>query len=231
MKMNMSRLTIVVAVCAWPAQIYATPFSLDFSGVHLVVIGEYINAVPVPIGSQEFAPIFLSGQTISGSIVYDTSQPDTDSDPNTGTYRIGALFLNIPELGLAASRHSSDMQISAFNNTEVPNDQFFAYVTGADSFSSSVGLPNPVSFSVDLFGDTSMLASDQLPASPLNWSYGSADLEFLASDGTTRQVNMIFSPVPEPTTLTLVVFGVASIVIRKRRKSAFQVALKSCQAV
>ena len=145
--------------------------TIHFFGVQLNVVGEFINAVPVPLAQQEFAPSFQNGQTITGSIAYDTNQPDTDSDPNTGTYLIGMLSLNIPELGLSVSRSSNSMQISSFNDVGNVNDQFFAFVNGVDVFSNNVGLPSPTSFSVLLFGDTSMLADDQLPTSPLDWNF------------------------------------------------------------
>ena len=136
-------LTMVFAVFAWSVDAYAIPVTLNFSGKQLHVVGEFINAVPVPNGLQEFAPSFQNGQTITASIAFDTNQPDIDPDPNTGTYRIGTLSVNIPELGLAASRSSNSMQISAFNDTPNPDDQFFAFVSGVDSFSNNVGLPSP----------------------------------------------------------------------------------------
>jgi hypothetical protein len=134
----------VLSVCTWTVEVHAIPVSQNFSGGQLHVVGEYINAVPVPIEQQEFAPSFQQGQTVTGFIAYDTDQPDTDPGPY-GTYKIGTLSVDIPEMGLVASRSSSGMQISAFNNTPNPDDQFFAYVNGVDSFSSNVGLPSPVS--------------------------------------------------------------------------------------
>ncbi|MBK7364328.1 MAG: PEP-CTERM sorting domain-containing protein [Nitrosomonas sp.] len=197
----------------WSTETHALPITQNFSGVQLDVIGEYTNGVPVSIGLWEFAPSFQLGQTVTGFIAYDTNQPDTDPG-QYGTYRIGALSVDIPQLGLSVSRNSNNMQISAFDNTPNPDDQFFAYVNGVDSFSSNVGLPNPINFSVSLLGDTSMLTDDLLPISPLAWTFGGVSFDFLASDHSWRQVLMTFSPapaasVPEPVTIFL--FG-ASIV-------------------
>jgi hypothetical protein len=209
-------LIIGVVLGAGAAGLYAGVYSEDFSGVNLTVVGEYINAVPVPIANQQFAPKFNAGHTITGSIIYDPSQPDTDPNPNTGTYRIGTLIVNIPEIGLAASRASSSMQISAFNNTSNPDDQFFAYVNGVDTFLNSVGLPNPIAFDVLLFGNTSMLANDLLPTAMLNWNFGNVSFDFVAADNTTRQVWMTFSPVPEPTAFGLIIVGLLAVTAGRR---------------
>jgi hypothetical protein len=174
----------------------ANPVTLNFYGVQLYVVGEFIGINPVPVGSQEFAPKFQNGQTVTVSISYDTNQPDYDSDPNTGTYKIGSLSVQIPEIGLSASRSSNSMQISAFNDVQGTNDQFFAYVNGVDSFSNSGGLPSPTSFDVLFFGNTSMLANDSLPTSPLNWTSGNVTFNFIASDNTSRQVLMSYGPAP-----------------------------------
>ena len=174
------------------------PFVLNFSGKELRVVGESINAVRVPDDRQEFAPLFKNGKTVTGSIAYDTNQPDIDPDPKTGTYRIGALSVHIPEIGLSASRSSKSMQISAFNDTSNPDDQFFAYVSGVDNFLSNAGLPRPVSFDVTLFGNTSMLTDDRLPVRALNWTFGNLSFNFSASDGTRRQILMRFIPATAP---------------------------------
>jgi hypothetical protein len=226
----MIRLIVFLTVCAWSANGHAIPISQDFSGVELTVVGEFISAVPVDVGLQEFAPSFQTGQTVTGSIAYDTDQPDTDPGPY-GTYRIGTLSVNVPELGLSASRSSSAMQISAFDNTPVPGDEFFAFVNGVDSFSSSVGLPNPLSYSVALFGDTTMLTDDLLPTSPLDWTFGNLSFDFRASDSSRRQVLMTFRPapvssVPEPGTLLLLGGGLGGLLVvrlraRMTRKRAF----------
>ncbi len=184
----------------------AEPVTLNFYGGQWSVVGEYINGVRVPDGSQEFAPLFQGGETINVSISYETNQPDTNpADPNTGTYKIGSLSVNIPRIGLSAFRSSNSMQISSFNDTSNPDDQFFAYVSGVDSFANSVGLPSPVAFSVFIFGDTSMLANDQLPTSPLNWIHGDASFNFTDSAGVTRQVLLAYLPAasqPPPPILT-----------------------------
>ena len=202
----------LVFVLYGPA-VQAIPFSINFSGERLTVVGEYINAVPVPIDQREFADLFAAGQRVSGSIAYDTAQPDVNPDPNTGTYRVGSLSVRIADLGLTASRSSNSMQISAFNDTSNPDDQFFAYVAGTDSFLNDVGLPDPSSFSVLLFGDTAMLADGQLPLSELDWNFGNLSFDFVASDNTLRQVLMTFVPaqIPTPATIWLLVLGLSLI--------------------
>jgi hypothetical protein len=195
--MSKKWLTIVIMVLAFSVEAYAEPITLNFHGGQLSVVGEFINAQPVAL--QEFAPSFQSGQTINISISYETNQPDTNpNDPTTGTYKIGSLSVNIPEIGLSAIRSSSSMQISSFNDTANPDDQFFAYVSGVDSYSNSAGLPSPTAFSVLLFGDTSMLANDQLPVSPLNWTFGNAIFDFTDSAGVERQVLLSFLPAFSP---------------------------------
>jgi len=215
MKTTLHRSLTMLVLCGAAATLQAGVYNMTFSGVNLTVAGEYINAVPVAAANQEFAPKFLAGQTVTGAISYDTNQLDNDPSPNTGTYRIGSLFVNIPELNLTASRSSSSMQISAFNG--LSNDEFFAYVNGVDSFSNTVGLPNPTSFWGALYGPTSMLVDDQLPTSPLNWNYGNVSFNFLASDATTRQVLLLFTPVPEPTAFTLIMVGLVGLAVRKHR--------------
>jgi hypothetical protein len=183
-------------------------------GEQLTVAGEYINAVPVPIDQREFANQFQAGQHVSGAIAFDTAQPDTNPDPNTGTYRIGTLSVGIPELALQVSRGSNSMQISSFNNTSNPDDQFFAFVLGVDNFVNNVGLPDPSSFSVLLFGDTSMLADDQLPVGALDWSFGNLSFDFIASDNSLRQVLMTFVPavIPEPASVWFLILGVVLMI-------------------
>jgi hypothetical protein len=206
---------ILSVVAAWslPAVASAIPVSIDFDSLHLEVVGEYINAVPVPDADVEFANLFEAGQSVVGSIAFDTEQPDVDPDPDIGTYRIGSLSVLIPEIGLLASRASSSMQISAFNDTPNPDDQFFAYVDGVDTFVNSVGLPNPVAFSALLFGDTSMLTGDGLPTGPLAWTWGNVSFDFIATDQTTRQVLLQFPPneVPEPLSGGLLALGLAGM--------------------
>lgn len=169
----------------------------NFSGVKLTVAGEFIkedaasSAVPVPVDQWQFASSFSLGKTITGFIAYEPNQPDIDPS-SYGTYRIGTLSVNIPELGLAVSRSSSTMQISVFDNTPNPDDQFFAHVDGVDSFSNNVGLPNPVRFWVLFTGNTSMLANDLLPTSPLDWFFGNVSFHFIDTDGKERQVLLTF---------------------------------------
>ena len=185
----------VLSVCTWSGEVQAVLIQQKFSGVQLNVVGEYINGVPVDTSLWESAPSFQQAQTISGFIAYDTDQPDYDPGPY-GTYRIGTLSVDIPDIGLNALRSSSNMQISAFDNTPNPDDQFFAYVNGVDSFTSNVGLPNPASFSISLFGSTSMLANDLLPTNQIDWTFGNSNFDFLASDGSWRQVLITFEPDP-----------------------------------
>ena len=192
------------------------PVTLNFSGVQQSV-SEWIpgsgGAPPtsVPPAQQQFAPQFLNVEAVLVSLTYDANQLDTNPDPNTGTYSAGTLSVQIPQIGLSASRSSTNMQISTFLNVGTPpNDQFFAYVNGVDTFVNRVGLPNPTSFDALFFGDTSMLANDSLPTSPLNWTSGNVSFNFTASDGSTRQVLMNIIPAPPPPPTCTVSLGTTS---------------------
>ena len=175
----------------------ADPVTLTFHGTEVSVAGEFTNGVPVPIAEQEFARLFAGSRSISATVNYDTNQLDVDPDPNTGTYLVGRLSVSIPEIGLTAIRASIAMQISAFNDVFNSNDQFFAGVNGVDTFVNNVGLPVPIpdtSFTLFAFGTTSMLADDRLPTQGLAWTFGNVSFNFLASNGTQRQVLLTFVP-------------------------------------
>lgn len=182
----------VLAIC--PVTGTAAPIVQSFTGVQVNVAGEFINAVPVAEAQQEFAPLFAGAQTIDVSIAFDDAQADTDPSPDTGTYTTGTLSVNIPELGLTATRSSNSMQISSFNDVSGTNDQFFAFTNGTDTFTSNVGLPNPTSFSALFFGNTTMLADDSLPSGPLDWNFGNVSFTFTGSNDTNRQVLLTFPP-------------------------------------
>ncbi|MEW8486238.1 MAG: hypothetical protein AB2705_13745 [Candidatus Thiodiazotropha sp.] len=200
----------LVVIFFLPTLSSAAVVSINFSGINLNVIGEYINALPVPAADHEFAPMFQTGQTVTGSITYDTDQADQDPDPNTGTYRVGSLAVEIPEIGLMASVSSDFMQISAFNDVGNANDQFFAFENSIDSFTNDVGLPHPDSFSVLLFGNTSMLSDDTLPTENIDWTFGNLSFDFTSiEDGSKRQVLMTFSPAPVPLPAAVWLFGSA----------------------
>lgn len=187
-------LLLLASVLGFSSGAYAELVTLRFSGTSLTVSGEYVNAVRIDAAQQEFAPRFADARSIRVTISYDTAQSDTDSSPNTGTYRVGSLSISIPELGLTATRSSSNMQISAFNDVGNNNDQFFTDAAGVDTFSTTVGLPAPTDFSVLYTGNTSMLANDSLPTSAISWNFGNASFVFLASDNTWRQVLLTFVP-------------------------------------
>ncbi len=184
------------------SEAHANKVTLIAVGQQLTVAGEFVNAVPIPAGEQEFAPLFAGGRSVTVTVTYDTSQPDVDPDPNTGTYRIGALSVVIPELGLTATRTSSAMQISVFNDAFGVSDQFFVAVNGVDTFSNNVGLPVPypnTSFDILLTGPTSMLPDAMLPTGPFPWTGGNVTFNFLGSDGSVRQVLLTFVPGAAPT--------------------------------
>jgi hypothetical protein len=206
-RMKLNQLTVIAVIFAWSTGPYASLVSVNFSGEQLNVGGEFINAVPVSVSEQEFASLFQNGQTVNGSITFDTDQPDIDPDPNTGTYQIGTLAVEIPELGLTASGSNSPIQISSFNDVDDFSDQFFADKDGVDNFSSDVGLPTPVSFFVSFIGNSSMLADDQLPTSNLDWNFAGLSFSFLASDGSERQVSMSFTPASVPVPAAVWLFG------------------------
>jgi hypothetical protein len=202
---------LIVGLCS---EAYANPVTLTIIGQQLNVAGEFVDAVPVPIADQEFAPLFAGGRSITATVMYDTNQLDVDPDPNTGTYRIGALSVVIPELGLTATRTSSAMQISVFNDAFNVSDQFFVAVNGVDAFSSNVGLPVPypdTSFNILLTGPTSMLPNALLPTGPFAWTFGNLTFNFLGSDGSVRQVLLTFVPGAAPTPLERMQSLIASI--------------------
>jgi hypothetical protein len=209
LKMKLNQVTVIAVIFAWSTGPSASMVSVNFSGEQFNVEGESINGEPVSVSEQEFAPLFQNGQTVNGSITFDTDQPDMDPDSNTGTYQIGALEVEIPELGLTASVSSNFMQISSFNEANnFPDDQFFASNDGVDSFSNDVGLPTPVSFFVLLFGDSSMLVDDNLPTSNLDWNFGNLSFSFIADDGSERQVFATFTPAaPVPVPAAVWLFG------------------------
>jgi len=209
---------VVLSLWKWSVEVQAELIKQEFSGVELTVVGEYINAVPVDTSLWEFAPSFQQAQTVSGFIAYDTDQPDYDPGP-FGTYRIGTLSVDIPDIGLSALRSSIGMQISTFDNAHDSVDQFFAYVHGVDNFSSNVGLPSPLSFYVSLVGSTSMLANDLLPTNPIDWYFGNVSFDFLASDNSRRQVFMTFEPVPIPSAIILGSLGLtfSGWMLRRRK--------------
>src|SRR5262245_4653442 len=155
-----ARLVLCLSTCFWPARPYAAMVTQNVSDVELHLVGEFIDAVPVPDDQQEFAPYFTDALTASGSITYDTEQPDVDPSDDTGTYRRGTLSVTLPDIGLCASRRSDAMQISCFNDVpnQIPDDQLFAYAEDPDLHASLATFPRPVAFSVGLYGTTAMLA-------------------------------------------------------------------------
>lgn len=197
----MRRAMVAVASCGLilgvSAVAGADPVTLTFAGARVTVAGEFINGVPVPAAEQQFAGLFAASRSMRATLRYDTNQPDTNPAPDASAFLVGALSVSIPEIGLTASRASSTMQISVFDNAFNANDQFFVAVNGVDAFTSNVGLPVPVpdtSFTMFAFGPTSMLPDDSLPTAAFAWTFGNLSFNFPATDGTTRQVLLTFEP-------------------------------------
>ena len=218
-------IAILTIAAFLPSPASAVPITIDFSGV-ITFVGEFINAVPVPASDIQLVPFFAAATTVNGFIAFDTAQPDTDPDPNVGTYRMGELSVSLPNIGLAASVVNDSMQISSFNDVPnvPPNDEFFAFSSRLDSFVGDVGGRTPNDFSAALFGDVSMLADDSLPLGPLNWTFGNASFVFneLDTTGATvrRQLLIGFEPtgMPEPTTFALMGLGWAGVALVRRRR-------------
>lgn len=63
-------LLFLVVVGISTTEAAADPITLHFSGVRLVAVGEFINGVPAAPADQEFAPLFVGGQTIVISVDY-----------------------------------------------------------------------------------------------------------------------------------------------------------------
>lgn len=222
--MKLRLLAVIVTLFLFSMTMYATNYSLNFKGINLHVVGEYISA-SLATEPWQFAGYFSSGSTISGSITYNTEQMDMDPSNWNSLYTEGNLAIYIPQLYLTATRTSSSViQISVFDNNPPgtcthDDDQFFASVEGSVSFSSTPVIPTPHRFHVFLFGDPSMLPDDQLPTAPLDWLHGDASFFFMDSSGIERQVKLQYTPsVPEPASLLLLGTGLCGLLLSTRSR-------------
>jgi hypothetical protein len=211
----------------------ATVTTLTFTGVDLNIVGEFINAVPVPESDWQFADLFepAQGHAIQSYVTYNPNQRATSQSSGSANYDHGRLSVRIPSLGLfglALSRSGGYMQLSSFLSAQ----QFFVGDnSGSNTFSSKIGLPDPISFDTLYFGP-SMLSTINLPTSNLDWTFANLSFEFLdANDDTERQVLLTFTPrtapaepafelsqnsggsgaVPEPSTWAMMVLGFAGL--------------------
>lgn len=172
------------------------------------VVTQQIDAEVLSV-SGENASFFAGADRVIGSLSYDDAVPDSNPDPETGTYTgaLVSLTATIPALGFGWSASAGG--VTTFPDRTFGGDQF-----SADSFANNPTGPPingyPIrSLGVMFFGeDQNLLASDALPGPGARYGYGNLFLTFQDDFGMiVAQTLIVFAPEPERSAAALAAFA------------------------